>query len=83
MKSLYFLAMAILGTGLSYAEPLECGNDSSQCCWVIRSFQLLQGSDTFASDQFSWNFDSDEACCYISGVRCERSKNDTIIVKSL
>lgn len=85
MNALRFLAMVILGTGYSFAQsPVDCNEESPQCCWVLRSFQLMQGTDHYTSDRFVWNFYSDQHCCYIDGVHCERrQEDDSIIIKSM
>ena len=48
-----------------------CDSTSSDCCWVVRSWQLMGQSTTVSSS-------SSIECCSMSGVRCSGA-NVTVI----
>lgn len=52
------------------ATPLECDQGSPECCWVIRSFQLMGGSDKALSDRTEWRRQIPTVCCYMDGIEC-------------
>lgn len=85
MQSLYLILIAIIGTGVSYAAPLECNDQSYQCCWVIRSYQLVNPNDPAVWQQHSYKFRYPDGCCHIKGVICryDPSINGTIKVDKI
>ena len=84
MHSQYLVALAIFGFGYSSAQDiLECSDASAQCCWTIRSFQMMKGSDERISAKYAQFLSNEEACCYMTGVVCAASESGKVIVKSM
>ena len=83
MNSIRLIALTLLGASISAAETLECNDQSFQCCWTIRAFQLMGGYDESVSDKYNWNLDNEHSCCHMDGVTCEETPSDNITIKSM
>jgi len=49
-------------------KPCFCSDSSSDCCWVVRSWQLMKNSNSASND-----------CCSLKGVTCSGSKVTRIV----
>ena len=60
------LAFALIGLIAGVESLASCTSASPQCCWVVRSWQLMGKSTSVSST-------SSTACCSMSGVSCSGS----------
>jgi hypothetical protein len=74
-NSILALALSALIVGVeSQATPqASCTKSSPDCCWVVRSWQLMKKKSTQVSST------SATACCSMAGVTCDSANKVTAI----
>ena len=67
-----FLALAIAALIAGVESQANCTPTSPQCCWVVRSWQLMGMTTTVSST-------SSTACCSMTGVTCDSTNKVTML----
>ena len=60
------LALGLSAFSVFVNAQTACDSTSPQCCWVVRSWQLMGQNTTVSSG-------SDKECCSMDGVSCSGS----------